>query len=579
MRDDVDAPFGVPLPVESLRSQLDAAEDRAGACRVREVSIPMRDGVELAADVYLPSPQLGRNPAVVFGTPYDKGNPVFTMPEASMYQKAGYVAVVFDVRGRGKSEGEWQGPSMFDAYDGHDVIEWAARQDWCTGNVGISGLSYGGWLVWAAISQHPQHLRAAISTSPVGRWMQECPYIHGCFQLGSASWLANVRRRILDKFHNDISSLLQILPIAEIGRAIDSAGRIWEQLMQHDTLDELWRSMRWDDDYGQFDIPCLHVTGWHDREDLQGAFHHYEHMIDASPASDRQWLIVGPWSHGSSRWPSRDYGGITYGDDAALDMHAIHVRFFDRILRGQDNGLESEPRVRLYDTGAHTWRVPSRWQPTDLQERPLYLAADGKLGEEPMADASDAYVYDPADPSGIAFDVTKAWEPPLDLNAFAAHSGVLGWQSDSLTAPLTMHGWSSATLFAATDCEDTDWHVKLADLTPAGEQLTVAWGCLRATHADGLEARSTLTPNEVRRYDIELSPAFHTFQPGHRISLLVASADWPMFARNLNQSGPIGHQHEIRVATNTIYHGHAHPSCVTFRHDAKARTATKPIGG
>jgi hypothetical protein len=550
---------------------LDDAEARAAALCVHEVGIPTRDGIELAADVYLPVSDQSPCAAVVFGTPYDKGDEVFTAPEAQIYRDAGYAAVVFDIRGRGKSEGVWHGNSLFDAYDGHDVVEWVGRQDWCTGDVGISGLSYGGWLVWATISQQPQHLRAAVSTSAVGRYMQEIPYIGGCFQLSCAAWLASVRRRIADRSPEDIPSLLQTLPIQDIGASIESASQIWEQYMQHDTLDEFWRRLRWDGEYGRFDVPCLHVTGWHDREDLHGAFHHYEHMVEHSPARDRQWLIVGPWSHLSTRWPSAECGGICYGQEAALDMHAIHLRFFDRFLRGRENGFEEEPRVRLFDTGTRGWRIRPRWQQTCAKARRFYLAPDGRLEGQPEGTGSDAYVYDPARPSGISFDVTQIWEPPLDLGSFAAHPGVLAWRSDVLTTLLSAHGWPSATLFAATDCEDTDWHVKLADLTPAGELLTVAWGCLRAAHAEDLGTRQAVNSGEVCRYEIELSPVFHTFLPGHRIVLLVASADWPWFARNLNQRGPIAGQREIRIATNTIHHGCVRPSCVTLGIDADAR--------
>jgi putative CocE/NonD family hydrolase len=154
------------------------------------------------------------------------------------------------------------------------------------------------------------------------------------------------------------------------------------------------------------------------------------------------------------------------------------------------------------------------------------------------------------------------WEPPLDLRELESHSGVLTWSTAPLEQGVTMHGWGELELFAATDCEDTDWHVKLADVDPDGRSLCVGWGCLRALHAEGLETQKPVTPGEVVTYKIELSPAFHTFKPGHRIRVVLASSDYPWFARNLNQLGPIAHQSEPRTATNTVHHGVARPSCL-----------------
>ena len=143
-----------------------------------EVGVPMRDGLELAADVYLPVETQLPAPAIVQITPYDKSNPTFFPTEGQFYQSHGYAFVVVDVRGRGKSEGEWRA-FVNDPKDGHDIIEWVAQQPWCTGNVGTTGLSYMGWTQWAAASEYPPHLKCMISSSAAGRWQQEIPYTSG----------------------------------------------------------------------------------------------------------------------------------------------------------------------------------------------------------------------------------------------------------------------------------------------------------------------------------------------------------------------------------------------------------------
>jgi uncharacterized protein len=185
------------------------------------------------------------------------------------------------------------------------------------------------------------------------------------------------------------------------------------------------------------------------------------------------------------------------------------------------------------------------------------------LADAAGIDGEDVYRYDPLDPPGVPFDVrAPVWEPPLDLAELEAHPGVLTWTSAPLEEAVTLHGWGEVELWAATDGEDTDWHVKLADVGSDGRSLCVAWGCLRASHASDPAAPTPVTPGEALRYAIELTPAFHTFERGHRIRVVLASADFPWFARSMNRFGPIAHQDDPRVAVNAVHRGTAHPSCL-----------------
>ena len=296
-----------------------------------ETGIPMRDGIELAADVYLPIQASRPAPAIVQSTPYDKSQSIFFQTEAQFFQQRGYVVVVHDVRGRGKSEGCWRA-FVNDGPDTYDVIEWIARQNWCTGKIGTTGLSYAGWTQWAAASEAPPHLSCMISTSAAGRWQQEIPYTYGVFQLYFGWWAYLVRRRITEMHgleEHDWETILQKLPVSSIGEFMNPTGKTWQDMLDHDTLDDHWKSLRFDKRYGHIDVPCLHVTGWYDMEDLMGAFHHYEHMMEASPARNNQRLIVGPWSHINCRWPHSSYGGIEFGSEAAIDMDEVHLRWFD----------------------------------------------------------------------------------------------------------------------------------------------------------------------------------------------------------------------------------------------------------
>jgi putative CocE/NonD family hydrolase len=558
MDESSELPFGVPMPTTAPRKALDEVlhPDTTGPHTI-EVGIPMRDGTELAADIHLPAAAELPAPAIVVGTPYDKTGP---FEDVRVYRDAGYVGVIYDIRGRGKSEGTFH-PLAADGADGHDVVEWVAAQDWCSGKVGMAGISYMGWVAAATIAERPKHLCAAVPTAAMGRWQEEVPYLHGCHVLMLSFWFALVRRRINDHSRK-VSDFLGILPVDAIGDVIEPAGPGWREFLDHETLDELWRDRRWDGEYDDFDVPCLHVGGWHDREDIWGTFHHFEEMVNSkSPARDSQWLLVGPWSHASCRYPADTYFGIE-SPGAAVDMTAIHVRFFDRFLRDKDNGVDREPRIRLYDGGTKGWKVRQAWDGGTVEKR-FFLAPDGALTDSTDAEGSATYRYDPLEPAGLRFDVdAPLWEPPLELNDLLHQNGVVNWTSSALADDVTIRGWGSVELYAESDREDTEWHVKLADVDPDGRALQVAWGCLRASHGENPAVPAAVRPGETHRYTVELTPVFQTFKAGHRLQLVLASSEYPWFSRSLNRFQPTAEQTVPLVATNTVHYGGANPSAL-----------------
>jgi hypothetical protein len=480
-----------------------------------------------------------------------------------LYQHNGYVFVAVDCRGRGKSEGDWSGFAD-DVNDTHDVIEWAAAQPWCNGKVGTTGLSYMGWVQWAGASAHPPHLKAMVSTSAAGRWQQEIPYTNGIFQLYFAWWAFITRRRIDESYalrQIDWDEALRILPFKEIGRIIDTPTSTWDNLADRDTLDDFWKSLRFDDHYDQIDVPCLHVTGWYDQEDLLGAFHHYEMMMANSPARDKQYLIVGPWSHVKCRNPDRFYANIDHGPSAAMDMNSEHLAFFDYWLKGVDNGVGELDRVRLFEPGRNAWRAPDQW-PTSDSTHELFLA-DGSLSDAPgEIVGSRSYDFDPLEPSLTGIDVRlyPFEDVPLDQTANEARADVVCFTQAALTHEVVLSGWAHLVFFASTDGDDTDWHVKITDVDPDGVSRRVTQGCLRAACRTSLERPTAITPDKVLEYDVELWPTHHVFLPGHSIRVTVTSSDFPWYARSMNRFGPVREQDNPRVAHNTVHFGGDHPS-------------------
>jgi hypothetical protein len=540
------------------RADADAAKGRL------EMGVPMRDGVELAADVYLPFGHEGEVlPAIVEVTPYSKDNVALMSGDITLYQNNGYVFVAVDCRGRGKSEGIWSGFAD-DVPDTHDVIEWVAQQPWCDGQVGTTGLSYMGWVQWAGASARPPHLKAMVSTSAAGRWQQEIPYTNGVFQLYFAWWAYITRRRINEDYglrQIDWDEALRILPFKDISRIIDTPTDTWDNLADRDTLDDYWKSLRFDDSYDQMDVPCLHVTGWYDQEDLLGAFHHYEMMMAHSPARDKQYLIVGPWSHVKSRSPDRFYADIDHGPAAALDMDAEHLAFFDHWLKGVDNGVADLERVRLFEPGRNAWRDAGTW-PTSARTRDVFLGAGTLSDEAPETSGETSYDYDPRDPSLTGIDVRlyPVEDVPLDQTGNEARADVITFTGAPVTEETVLSGWAHLVFFASTDGDDTDWHVKITDVDPAGVSRRVTQGCLRAACRTSLEQPRAVTPNEILEYDVELWPTHHVFMPGHAMRVTITSSDFPWYARSMNRFGPVRSQAEPRTARNTVHFGGQFPS-------------------
>jgi uncharacterized protein len=426
-----------------------------------------------------------------------------------------------------------------------------------------------GWTQWATAAERPSHLKCMVSTSAAGRWQQEIPYTWGVLQLYFGWWVYGVRRRIMEGHGSaliDWDEVLRRLPLEAIGDFIKPSGQTWRDMIDHDTLDEFWTTLRFDDRYAQIDIPCLHVTGWFDLEDLLGAFHHYEGMMENSPARARQRLLVGPWSHLNSRFPHSSYAGIEFGAEAAVEMDHVHLRWFDYWLKGVNNGVPDQAPVRLFETGTNVWRDFPDW-PLGERAEFLYLRFDGREGHLAVAPPLDgdtvrSYQYDPVDPAPTQMDVQKypIEDIPLDQGPVEARSDVVIYTSEALTEELVISGWPHLEVHAASDCDDTDWHIKLTDVHPDGRSLKVTQGCLRGSYRDSLRHPTPLIPGEVYRFDVELWPIHHAFLPGHCIRVTVTSSDFPWFARSMNRFGPIATLSDPRVATNSIYHTAAHPS-------------------
>jgi putative CocE/NonD family hydrolase len=294
-------------------------------------------------------------------------------------------------------------------------------------------------------------------------------------------------------------------------------------------------------------------------------------------------LVIGPWNHAANA----PVAGVDYGPDATIDMEGVIVRWFDRYLKGVDNGVDREPPVRVFVMGENRWYAEDDWPLPQTVFTRYYLASsgvanslkgDGVLTTTPPADeASDSYVYDPRAPTLDASNGYHAHnghlDGPLDTRLSAIGDDVLVYQTAPLEAPLEVTGPIEATLYAATSAADTDWFVRLVDVHPDGRSLLLADGALRARSSDpenegrfNAARLTSIEPGTITRYTIRFwRGTANLFLPGHRIRIEISSSWFPYFLPNLNTGAdnlalvPLS---DAVVARQTIHHGPSHASHV-----------------
>ena len=342
-----------------------------------------------------------------------------------------------------------------------------------------------GWTQWATAAERPPHLTCMVSTSAAGRWQQEIPYTNGCFQLYFGWWVYMVRRRITE-FHGmneiDWDEVLHCLPLerdrrVHQSRRSDVAGHDGSRHPRRLLVGDPLRRPLSDDGRS---LPARH--GWYDLEDLLGAFHHYEGMMAKSPARERQRLIAGPWSHVNSRNPHSSYAEVECGPKPRWTMDDIHLAWFDYWLKDAANGVMETPPARLWETGSHRWRDADHW-PLATGERTLYLSWEGDAG--PLSTSPSAtqnpdrsYRYDPLDPVPTRMDVKRYLieDVPVDMTEIETRSDVVTYTSEPLDETIVISGWPQLELWASSDRDDTEWHVKLTDVDENGRSIKVCRG-------------------------------------------------------------------------------------------------------
>ncbi|MGH9882804.1 MAG: CocE/NonD family hydrolase, partial [Pyrinomonadaceae bacterium] len=409
--------------------------------------VRMRDGVELSADVYRPDAP-GRYPVILSRTPYTKTS-ASTLKIVRYFVPHGYVFMTMDVRGRGDSDGTFA-PYVNDGQDGYDAIEWTAAQEWSTGKVGTIGGSYNGAIQWLTAVQQPPHLAAMIPmvtpSDPFVEWPTGLPLP------ASISWYHYTAGRVLQNMDAvDWKKLYWHLPLITMDETMGRPNPLWKEEVEHSKLDSWWESQRYQNKYERVRVPVLGISGWYDDEQVGTPLNFIGMTTRGADEKLRrsQKLLMGPWPHAVNS--GTKLGEVDFGPTAVIDLNGYWLRWFDYWLKGTDNGIMSEPPVRIFVMGENAWRNENEWPMARTRWTKYYLhsgghantlSGDGKLSTaEPENEPADNYTYDPTKPVPFITDPSFAQiGGPDDYRSVEQRDDVLVYTSEPLAENVEVCG-------------------------------------------------------------------------------------------------------------------------------------------
>ena len=536
-----------------------------------DVKVPAQDGVMLSTDIYLPKTP-GKFPAVLMRTPYSN-NADGMIEKARRLANNGYACVMQDCRGRWDSDGEYY--PFREGKDGFDTQEWIGKQAWSDGTIGMAGGSYVGAVQWQSAPYRSRYLKCMVPRVICTDYYSGLMYPGGAFQLNvMMSWgmRTNARTGQTIDFHN-WTEAFRALPLREMAKKAGRDLAFWEDWINHPVRDDYWEEFN-GEQWGEIAVPAFNMGGWYDLYAPQ-TFANFNglRLHGRTPEARQSKLIVGPWPHALSTSPRT--GDVDFGAPSMVDLDALELRWFEYWLRGKNNGIATEPPLRLFIMGSNRWRDENEWPlaRTDWQKWHLHsggrantLLGDGALSvESPAHENPDHFVYDPDYPvqtlggNNCCTPAVVPWGP-YDQRPAEMRSDVLCYTSAALEADMEVIGPIQVVLYAQTDGLDTDWTAKLVDVSPTGYAMNLCDGIIRARYREGFDTQRLLEPGRVYEYAIDLGVTGNCFKKGHRIRLEISSSNFPRFDRNLNTGHDLGLDSAMRAAHQTVHHSKAYPS-------------------
>jgi putative CocE/NonD family hydrolase len=542
----------------------------------------MRDGVQLNATIYKPNGMPAPLPVVFTLTPYISD----TYNDRGMYFAShGYIFALVDVRGRGNSGGRFE-PFVNDARDGHDVLEWLARQPYCNGKVGMWGGSYAGYDQWSALKEFPPHL-ATIVPAAAAHIGVDFPAFKNIFSSYLIRWLTltsgvtpNAKLFAQTSYWNakyrDL--YLQHRPFHELDTLVGNPSEHFQNYLRHRTADAFDSLAPDASHYARMHLPILTITGHYD-DDQAGAMEYYRrHMkYGSSQGKAKHYLVMGPWDHAGTRTPTREVGGLKFGEASMVDLNHLHRQWYDWTMKGGKRPDFLKKRVACYIAGAEEWRHADSLEDLWGGTRRLYLTSSGgrandafesgRLSDDrPVKSRPDSYTYDPLDVRPEELEREEVKDSVIDqrrpLNLLG--NGLV-YHSSPFPEATEINGWLKLSVWLALDVPDTDFQVDVYEIKRDGVSVALTTDLLRARYRESLRREQLVTPGEIHRYDFAGFNYFaRRIEKGSRLRLVFGSPNTIQLEKNYNSGGVVADESakDARTAHVTLYHDANHPSCL-----------------
>ena len=492
---------------------------------LENVWIPMADGCRLAARIWMPAGAEGAPvPAILEYLPYRKRDFTRRRDESMhpWFAARGYACVRVDMRGSGDSDG-----ILHDEYltqeqdDALEVIAWIARQPWCSGRVGMMGKSWGAYNSLQVAARRPPALAAIVAVMGTDDRFAECIHYSGGALLNDNFWWGCIMQ-----LFNARPPDPQIVGERWRGmwRQRLEAEQFWPEIwLRHQRLDDYWKHASVCFDYAAVECPVWFWGGWADLY-RDTPFRLAEHLTVPHK------VTVGPWAH-------------LYPHEAepkpAVGFLQESLRWWDRWLKGKDNGVEREPPLRLYmmesvppmphlAERAGRWIEEETWPSPNVATLELALSR-GRLETDPGLELAALEVASPQS-TGLAagdwasFAVVGDLPGDQSLDAF----GSLEFDGEPLTERLELLGHARATLELAVDRPSAVVTARLIDVEPGGRATLVARGFLNLSQRESRESPATVVPGETYRVTVQMTGTAYAFPAGHRVRLALSTAYWPV---------------------------------------------------
>jgi uncharacterized protein len=484
--------------------------------------ITLSDGTRLAARIWMPEGS-DRFPAVLEFLPYRKRGGTEARDESTypVFAEAGIVGVRVDIRGSGDSEGVIDGEyTPRELSDGCEIIDWIARQPWSNGNVGMMGISWGGFNALQIAALKPPALKAVISiASTVDRYNDDIHYKQGCHLSAQLSWAATMLA--YQSRPPDPALVGERWRDMWLER-LDGEPFLLEEWLLHQRRDAFWQWGSICEDFAGFDVPALVIAGWADG-------YRNTPLKAAEGVGPKVKAVVGPWIHKYPHfaWPKPRW-----------DFHAEAIAWWNRWLRGEANGVDQTAQLRAYildgprpslrrehDPGF--WIAKQAWTKPETQG--FAVAADGTLSVgRPGAGVGITFLRSPLD-TGTAAGEWFTLNPDADMagDQRGDDAGSLTFETRPLANAEAYLGQPRLTLDVACDGDWANLVARLVDVHPDGAATRVSLGVLSLAHRNGNAHPEPMERGKPTRIAMVLDACGYLFGAGHRIRLSLSTAYWP----------------------------------------------------